>query len=107
MKENNQEIEFVLSDDSNIKNNPYKEAMEIIMWYHIFISVKLNRAISGYNDKEQDDVMEYDMNGSAKITLIAIERSIGAWGLLMQRFDHHEDEIFYFIKILKYLVSLL
>ncbi|MCK4663746.1 MAG: hypothetical protein KAT68_12820 [Bacteroidales bacterium] len=104
MDENKKEIELVLSEESFDKKKILnKDATETILWYHIFIAAKLNRAISGYYDKEQDEATKQDMNGSSKIALIAIERSISAWGILLQRFNHHEDDIFSFIKMLKHL----
>ncbi len=101
VSENEQEMEFVLSDNSfDNKKISYKEATETILWYHFFIAAKLHRAMSGYFEKDEEDVRKQDMNGSAKIALIAVERSIGAWGILLQRFSNYEDEIFDFIKTL-------
>lgn len=101
ISENEQKMEFVLSDNSfDKKKISYKEAIETILWYYFFIGAKLHRAISGYYKKDVEGVTKQDMNGSAKIALIAVERSIGSWGILLQRFSHCEDEIFNFIKTL-------
>src|SRR4030042_3705122 len=57
-----------------------KDAMEGIHWYQHFIYVKLMRAVRGELDEreeELDDLLK-DSEGSAKIALIAIDRSIGA-----------------------------
>jgi hypothetical protein len=57
---------------------------EIFMWYHTFIGAKIKRALFGLDDirKEDDDEIKeihaYDMNGSAKIGIISIRRSINA-----------------------------
>jgi hypothetical protein len=78
------------------------EALEIIQWYNHFIAAKIDRAIYGWQNlmKTGDENETYDMNGSAKIALIAIDRSIGAWGALLPVLPQLEDEIFRFIKTL-------
>lgn len=78
------------------------DALETILWYNYFISAKVERATSGLNEvNEADEEFETkDRNGSAKIALIAIDRSIGAWGVLLTALPHLEDEIFGFIKTL-------
>ncbi|MBI4645186.1 MAG: hypothetical protein HY738_00995 [Bacteroidia bacterium] len=49
--------------------------------------------------------MDYDMNGSAKIAIIAIEISIGAFGVFLQHLPKFEDDIFYFIKTLQQIMN--
>ncbi|MFH2141480.1 MAG: hypothetical protein ABIJ97_03590 [Bacteroidota bacterium] len=96
---NDQQVEFLLSDSKPHNNKiDYKEGLETILWYHVFISVKLHRALFGYRKQEMDEFSQNDMNGSAKITLIVIERSIGAWGVLLQVLTQFEDDVFTFIK---------
>ena len=61
-----------------------KECREIIQWYQFFITVKFTRAVDGLigqDDFELDEANKYqtDYNGSAKIALIAVERSQLAW----------------------------
>lgn len=69
-----------------------KDAIEVIRWYEHFIYVKLQRAISGLlsDELEQD---EYDANGSAKVALIGIDRSIAAWGILRNLLEDQRDSI--------------
>jgi hypothetical protein len=71
------------------------EAVEVIRWYQYFLYPKISRAMSGLLDDGRD--MMDDVLGSAKIALIAIERSIGAWqtlgGLLQQSDDVLELQI--------------
>jgi len=67
------------------------EAFEIVAFYHLFITVKLSRAL--YRDELGEELendpepagMPSDRDGSAKITLIAIDRSILAWAALTQQ----------------------
>ncbi|MBE0638840.1 MAG: hypothetical protein IH598_09995 [Bacteroidales bacterium] len=58
------------------------EAFNVLMWYHLFIHIKLKRAINGYYELENFDDVEYDMNGTAKVALISVDRSLDAWRTL-------------------------
>jgi len=73
------------------------DAFQVLQWYSIFISAKIDRAFFMFEDMDLDDddndVHEYDSNGSAKIAIIAIDRSIGAFSLLLQHFKNPEEEI--------------
>lgn len=60
------------------------EMFEIIYWYQYFISAKLQRALHTVEDDFDDDSPR-DCDGSAKIALIAIERSIMAWTNLVNQ----------------------
>lgn len=68
------------------------EAFEVIRWYQFFIAAKVFRALLGSDDELRgvypDDIgnginpAQTDANGSAKIALIAIDRSLGAWRII-------------------------
>ena len=88
------------------------DAAEIIQWYQFFIAVKLTRALSrpasidedsddqdalsfdfiSADETDEDEAVDYDAvisrahqidsNGSAKVALVAIDRSTAAWGAL-------------------------
>lgn len=72
-----------------------KDAIEVITFYLFFINIKLLRALHGkYEDRyEMPDDLPKDSDGSAKIALIAIDRSISAWGKLLKHLPKSEDEI--------------
>jgi hypothetical protein len=73
-----------------------KDALEVIGWYKFFIKVKLMRALTRFPDYDDPDIIaaqQSDANGSAKIALVAIDRSIGAWGTLQQHFNNETDSI--------------
>jgi hypothetical protein len=96
----NKEEEINLKYSLNLPNiNPEEEAsrlndtIEIIRWYQHFIYVKLNRAIDAKTFEEDLDEVSGDSDGSAKITLISIDRSIAAWGILLKYFPDSEDDI--------------
>ncbi len=68
----------------NEEVNP-EEALEVIRWYQYFITAKVMRAIRGKIEEEEEerrDEFASDSDGSAKIALIAIDRSIGAWAVI-------------------------
>ena len=58
--------------------------VEIVGWYLFFISAKIQRAFYSFDETEKDD-SQSDSNGSMKIALIAIDRSIAAWSNLIDR----------------------
>jgi hypothetical protein len=72
-----------------------KEAVEVIRWYQHQIYVKLVRAIRGKREETSrlPDGYPNDSDGSAKVALIAIDRSIAAWGEMHNHFSEHEDDI--------------
>jgi hypothetical protein len=68
------------------------DCFEIIQWYLFFIEAKLQRALQGkMEDDEDNDGYPKDSDGSAKIALIAIERSIGAWSGIYEKQPASED----------------
>ena len=64
------------------KSVSFEEALQVTRWYQHQIYVKLMRAIHGYLEEKPDALSEFpnDVDGSAKIALIGIDRSIAAWG---------------------------
>ena len=73
--------------------------IEIVMWYHAFIGAKINRALFDLNDvnnEEDEEIKEihaFDMNGSAKIGLISIRRSIDSLNNLHKNLPGYSAEI--------------
>ena len=63
------------------------EAIEVIDYYKYFIDAKLDRALRGKNEEARDDFddLPKDSDGSAKIALIAMDRSISGWGVVASR----------------------
>jgi hypothetical protein len=62
-----------------------EDAREVIQWYQYQIAVKTIRALSGRREEEEDpESAEFptDSDGSAKVALIGIDRSIAAWRLM-------------------------
>lgn len=71
-----------------------KDAYEVIMWFQYFIYVKIMRAVDGKIRGVPEIIadMPQDYDGSAKIALIAIERSKAAWIRFLNHFPEKEDE---------------
>ena len=77
-----------------------KDAVEVIRWYQFQIHVKLMRALQSRYDEAgmpADLAAEFaehgkDSDGSAKVALIGMDRSLAAWGLLLRAFPEREAE---------------
>lgn len=69
-----------------------KDCLDVIQWYQHQIYVKLCRAASGMlrGEEFEIDYCPEDAKGSAKVTIIGIERSIAAWGEMLKKFPHQE-----------------
>jgi hypothetical protein len=69
-----------------------EEAVEVIRWYQYFISAKIMRAVRGKIEEKEEGCDEFpsDADGSAKIALIAIDRSIAAWAVIQH--DMTDDD---------------
>lgn len=82
------------------------DVLEIIQWYKPQIYMKLKRAVRGSieeKDYDFDEQNQYarDSDGSAKVALIGIDRSIAVWGLINRiffKFHTHDTK-----KIIVYL----
>lgn len=74
-------------------------SLNTVQWYMFFIEAKLQRALysrAKLNDEAQDDFIDLinctsDANGSAKIALIAIDKSIECWKLLYKKMSTAEE----------------
>ena len=70
------------------------DCFEIIQWYLFFIDAKLQRALRGKLEDdgwEEENGFQKDSDGSAKVALIAIDRSMGAWKGLYSAMPACED----------------
>jgi len=63
-----------------------EDACEVIHWYQYQIAVKSIRALSGRKEEFEEDPefaeCQKDSDGSAKVALIGIDRSIAAWRIM-------------------------
>jgi hypothetical protein len=70
-----------------------RDAVEVIRWYQHQIHVKLIRALMHDEPSDIECDSQRDSDGSALVALIAIDRSIGAWGRLQDYFSERTDSI--------------
>jgi hypothetical protein len=72
-----------------------EEAIEVIRWYQYFICAKVMRAVRGNIEEKEEACDEFpsDSDGSAKITLIAIDRSIAAWAVIRHYITDGDREV--------------
>lgn len=75
-----------------------EDFVDVIRWYQHFIYIKLCRTISSQCEEAMETDPEVrsfprDSEGTAKIALIAIDRSIAAWAGLREVFPEQEDAI--------------
>jgi len=71
----------------------YHDALEVVVYYLFFISVKLERAVKSGVEADKKEYMKNDSDGSDKVALVAIDRSIAAWGIIMKERPEYEDTI--------------
>ena len=82
------------------------DAIDVIHWYSPQIWVKMMRALSGRFEGEEwqdENGFPRDSDGSSKVALIGIDRSIAAWGVLKNHFPEKND---FFLKLLLHLDKL-
>jgi hypothetical protein len=72
-----------------------EDAVEVIRWYQHQIYVKLMRAVTGQLEGTPETLVDYpkDSDGSAKVALVAVDRSIAAWGSLREHFPDEADDL--------------
>lgn len=72
------------------------DAVDVVRWYTHFMFVKASRAVQGMEDMDDDNWAgphQSDANGSAKLVLIAAERSIAAWEIIRRHLPEHSSAI--------------
>lgn len=69
------------------------DAVEIVRWYQPQIYVKLMRALEGNRSLEAASDPAGDSDGSAKVALIGMDRSISGWLRLKEFFPERADGI--------------
>lgn len=85
------------------------EMLDVVSWYHTLIAAKTARAVRGLLEHATPDpglspmlagFRLEDANGSAKLVLMSIERSIGAWLRLREILPEQEDSILGLLAVL-------
>jgi hypothetical protein len=94
---------------SSTEDIDVSDAIDVIRWYQFFIPAKIFRALMGYehelasadrddaaesaDDEGLADVAGNHSDGSAKIALIAVDRSLHAWRVLHLSWPEKTDSI--------------
>ncbi len=79
----------------------YSDALEVIQWYGPFIGAKVHRAHLELKNRQNNPDDEFNLYadnlGSAKIAIIAVQRSMDAFSVFYAAFKEMEDEILQFL----------
>ncbi len=75
--------------------NELNDALNSIYHYLYFLHTKIGRALEGLHDEwmMEEYPIQNDANGTAKITLLVIEKSIAAWETIRQQMPDAEDDV--------------
>jgi len=81
------------------------DAVEVVHWYQHQVYVKLMRAVRGQLEERSEEPDEFpkDSDGSAKVALIGMDRSIGAWGEIRRHMPTGKDKV---LEIIRHLIAL-
>jgi len=71
------------------------DSIEVIRWYQHQIYVKLKRALHSAQYEEFEIMNDFakDSDGSTKVALIGMDRSISAWGKILNYFSDQKKNI--------------
>ena len=71
------------------------DSIEVIRWYQHQIYVKLKRALHSAQDEHFEILNDFpkDSDGSTKVALIGMDRSISAWGKILKYFSHQKKNV--------------
>ena len=82
----------------------FAEALEVVQWYCFYISAKVHRSHFDLDNRIQEENPEedslFDNRGSAKIAIIALNRSMEALAVLYPELKDFEDDILNFLSML-------
>jgi hypothetical protein len=84
-------------EQTNENGHDLEDAREVIHWYQYQIAVKTIRALSGRKEELEEEAemgdFPKDSDGSAKVALIGIDRSIAAWRMMQLSLPERADSI--------------
>jgi len=89
----------------------FADAWEVVQWYSVFISAKVRRAHFELDERIDEEHDEYDLMsdnlGSAKIAIIAIDRSMDALSAMYSVMPEDEDDYLGFLSQLSKIKKLM
>lgn len=85
----------IIGPETDAEAESIIDAVEVIRWYQHQIYVKLMRALirDDSDDFEEKNNLPKDSDGSVKVALIGMDRSISAWEKLRNHFPEKTDDI--------------
>ena len=83
------------NDEAMTKVQKLQDCVEIILFYNSLIYVKLARSLHTYYSVDSDEQieMEEDKLVSARIAIVAVERSMMAWHFILENFSNDIDKV--------------
>ena len=103
--------QLLITGYDEMKAVKFADAWEVVQWYSVFIAAKVHRAHFELDERLEDEEDEYnvfsDNLGSAKIAIIAIERSIRALSAMYSAMPENEDDYLQFLSILSKIKKLM
>lgn len=87
------------SGDPKAEASELADLLDLVSWYHTLIPSKVRRAVSGAvrGVPKMIEDLPRDSDGSAKIALISIDRSMAAWTKLREHFPEQRDRFLDFL----------
>lgn len=84
-----------------------RDAIDTIQWHQYFIYVKCRRALNKCEGEEwpDNDPVQNDANGTAKIARIAVRDSLASWEVLLGHFEPGHDDILDILALLKRILA--
>lgn len=80
-------------------------AIGVISWYYTLIPSKLYRAFMGRELDFDQHPVQNDSNGSAKVVIDCIRKSMAAWSWMIRQLEAHEDSSLRFAAMLNELLK--
>lgn len=98
-------LHFGITNEENVVHTVANigDCYDILNWYLFLIEAKLRRALHGLLENEEDDGYSKDSDGSAKIALISIEKSMAALSRLYEILPETEDNVLMALSVLQQL----
>jgi hypothetical protein len=83
------------------------DAAEIILWYEFQMSIKVKRAFTSLYEEQADPELykgiQKDSDGSARVALMGIDRSVAAWIYFFHHLPEEKESIQPMIRLLMWL----
>ena len=82
-------------------------AAEVILWYEFQMSIKVKRALTSLYEEQAEpeffEGMQKDSDGSARVAVIGINRSLAAWNYYFHHLQEEKESIRPIIRLLMWL----